>query len=219
MKTVVIFMEPQVPGNIGFLARTMKNFGVEDLLLVDPDCEITEETKARAMHAQDILEDAEEMENLDKALNSVDMSVATTSNPKGFLPSNLAEKASSRKGKLGLVFGREDNGLTNQEIKKCDLVAHIPASEEYGTLNVTHAAAVFFYEMFRRTYEEEKRVKMSSKIGLVDSFRYLAEHDKVGFSNPDGAVKMFRNVISRAFVTSQEARAVKGVFENIKEDL
>ncbi len=219
MNTKVIFVEPQTSGNIGFIARSMKNFRLNELITVNPSCEIDDDSKARAMHAEDVLKNSKVFSSLEDALKEVDISVATTSNPKGLTPEKVAEKSSERKGDIGLVFGREDIGLTNDEIRECDLVSYIPASEEYGTLNVSHAAVIFFYEMFRKETEEKERVRRSDKEGLINSFRSLAASEEIGFRNPDNATKMFRDVVSRAFVTPREVRTMKGVFENAKKNL
>ncbi len=120
----VVLVEPKNPGNIGAVARAMMNFDAQHLYLVNP-CELDNVCYARAMHATKILDDAKTFSCFEDAIENLDYLVATSSiesktdkrhlrNP--MLLEDFSEKIFDVKGKIGLVFGREDYGLFNEEI-------------------------------------------------------------------------------------------------------
>ncbi len=145
----------------------MKNFGLEELVLVRP-CVIGEEATKRAMHGIDVLKGARTVFTDDEALTGADFVAATsgvdTTNDKHFnrismTPREFAEKVKGLEGTIALVFGREDFGLDKELLRRCDFLITIPANPEYSILNLSHAASIVFYEMFairRREVEAEE---------------------------------------------------------------
>jgi len=166
----VVFVEPETPGNIGFIARTMKNFGLKKLILINP-CELDEEAYLYAMHATDILENSITFKSLNDMLDKlpVDFLVGTTGIPGGsyklerlpLRPEQFA-KALNTNAKIAILFGREGNGLTNEEILECDIIVSIPTSQEYPIMNVSHAAAIIFYEIFKEREYKPKGIEEAS---------------------------------------------------------
>jgi len=154
----VVFVEPESPGNIGFLARTMKNFGLTNLVLINP-CKMENESYYKAMHARDVVSNSETYYSLEEFLKSkeIDSAIGTTGNAGGSYnvariavsPEQLADTINYN-GNIALIFGREGNGLSNEEISLCDVIVSIPTHDYYPILNITHAAAIIFYEMFKR---------------------------------------------------------------------
>ncbi len=117
----VIVVEPKTGGNIGAIARSMYNFGLKELILVNPR-ELGDEAYTRAMHAQDILDNAVITESFEEAIKMVDLVAATSARTTHgekktirvpMTPEELFERFESYPGKIGLVFGREDYGLYN----------------------------------------------------------------------------------------------------------
>lgn len=212
----VVFVEPETPGNVGALARLMANFGLSELVLVNP-CEMDGEAKARAIHAWPIIQKAKRM-SFDEAIEGFDNIIAPTakvssdrSTTRAFLtPRELAEKLKGTKGRYCLVFGRESCGLKNHELRKCDITVHINCSPEYRTMNITHAAAIVFYELFSEKTNPVRRSVPREKRDMVDLFERLAF--SVDMRNPENAVKQFNNVVSRAFISGSEANGIAGVF-------
>ncbi len=223
----VIVVEPKTGGNIGAIARSMKNFGLRELILVNPR-ELGEEAYTRAMHAQDILDDAIIVESLDEAAKRVYLMAATSARivhgeKKTIRVPMTAEeffkKFRDYDGKIGLVFGREDYGLYNHELMKCDLFITIPADPEYPVLNLSHAATVIFYELYRQGYEpterteaswEEKEKLFSFFDGLLDAINWPEYKKK-------RASITFRRLISRAGPTKWEFYTIAGVIKRAKE--
>ncbi|RLF93089.1 rRNA methyltransferase, partial [Thermococci archaeon] len=146
----VILVEPEVEENIGFIARLMKNFSLEKLILLKPKVDIGSKAMVTAMHATDVLSGLE-MLGLDLADLRHDYSliVGTTAKEGGtedllrrtIFPWEISKSISEVEDEVALVFGRESTGLTREELEVCDLLIRIPTSENYPSLNLSHAAA------------------------------------------------------------------------------
>ncbi|MCD4739909.1 TrmJ/YjtD family RNA methyltransferase [archaeon] len=211
----VVFVEPETPGNIGALARTMANFGLKELVLVNP-CEIDEKAKARAVGALPILENAQIMA-FNKAIHGFDAVIGTTARvysdyntTRAFVtPRELSKQFKKTKGNYCFVLGRESSGLKNNELRKCDISVHIPCSPGYRALNITHAAAILFYELFSEKENKSRTSTQRQKQDMLTLFEKLAL--SVDMRNPKNAVKQFNSVISRAFVSGSEAQGISGV--------
>jgi TrmH family RNA methyltransferase len=224
----VVFVEPETPGNIGFLARTMKNFGLTNLVLINP-CKLENESYYQAMHARDVVSNLQTYDSLKEflILKQIDSAVATTGTAGGsyniariaVTPEQLADSISYN-GNLALIFGREGNGLSNKEIALCDVIVSIPTHENYPILNITHAAAIIFYELFKRekSYPVDRLEAATSaeKESLMD---YMDEIIlKLGYPphKSNNASLVFKRIIERAFISGREAHTLKGTLRRIK---
>lgn len=223
----VVFVEPESPGNIGFLARTMKNFGLTKLVLINP-CELKNESFYQAMHARDVVSSCEIYDSLEEFLEEADIStaVATTGNAGGsyniskiaVTPETLSDSINYN-GNTCLLFGREGNGLSNSEISLCDVIVSIPTHEDYPIMNITHAAAIIFYELFKReksypvdNLEAASSEEKKSVVALMDDI--IA---KLGYPEhkTKNASLVFNRIIQRAFITGREAHTLKGTLRRI----
>jgi TrmH family RNA methyltransferase len=225
----VVFTEPESPGNIGFLARTMKNFGLTKLILINP-CSIENETWFQAMHAKDIIRERKTYSSLEEFRDSegIDFLVGTTGVAGGshnvpriaVKPEQLRESVNFN-GNIAIIFGREGNGLTNKEIELCDVVVSIPTHEAYPIMNVTHAAAIIFYELFKKdlTFHVEDS-ELASKIEK-ESLIYTMDQiiDKLGYPPHKcrNASTVFRRILGRSFISAREAHTLKGTLRRIKQ--
>ncbi|OYT42029.1 MAG: rRNA methyltransferase [Candidatus Altiarchaeales archaeon ex4484_43] len=226
----VILVEPRYEGNIGSVARVMKNFGFNELILINP-VKLGKEARAMAMHGRDILENAEILDGFEKLKEKFDFLIATTSivgTDRNLLrtpvfPEDL-KNSITLDGKIGLVFGREDYGLYNEEIEACDLLVSIPASEEYPTLNLSHSVAILLYEISRQRFENrKKRLKKFRKADLVEKEVLLEKFDSFVDSVHDReqdaklAKKTFRQLIGRAFISGRESFTLIGLFRKARD--
>jgi tRNA/rRNA methyltransferase len=225
----VVFVEPETPGNIGFLARTMKNFGLKQMVLINP-CPLEHDSYYMAMHAREIIYNRQEYHSLEEFLKTgkIDFAVGTTGEAGGsynipriaVTPDNLAQSLNVD-GNIALILGREGDGLTNHELKLCDVVVSIPTHESYPILNVTHAAAIIFYELFKNEkpypVEDLDEASLDEKQDLI---RYMDEVlDNLDYPphKKKNASTAFRRVIGRAFISGREAHTLKGMFRRIKD--
>lgn len=227
----IVFVEPESPGNIGFLARTMKNFGLKQLVLINP-CSLEKEAWFQAMHAKEIIKKSRNYPSLEDFMmeEKVDFLVGTTGVAGGsynvsriaIKPEQLRESI-NLKGNIALIFGREGNGMTNHEINLCDVVVSIPTHESYPIMNITHAAAIIFYEIFKKDLEFnvvdgelashlEKESLISSMNQIVDNLEYPPHKNKT-------ARTVFRRILGRSFITSREAHTLQGTLRRIQQKL
>ncbi len=224
-----IVVEPEIEGNLGFLARTMANFDIEKLILVNPQFRIGEEARNRAVHAQDILDDALILESLEDAVERVDFAVATSgvdSSSSNILrntmtPEKAAERAGNVEGDIAVVLGRESKGLSNDEIRQCDFVVKIPTSDDYPVMNVTHAAAVIFYELFKHRDKAEKKPASSraEKKQLEQIFKNMLETMDYAEEDRERAMQCLTNFVGRSFLEQREAHTLIGLLQKIESQL
>ena len=157
----VVFVECETPGNVGFLARTMANFGLKNLVLINPT-KLTNEAYYQATHGKYIVENAKIYPTLDDFYQSqrIDFKVASTGMAGGSY--NLARipikpeelgKSINVENKTAILFGREGDGLSNKEIGDCDICVSIPTDPTYPIMNISHAAAIIFYELFKNKHD------------------------------------------------------------------
>ncbi|MEG4857624.1 RNA methyltransferase [Microcoleus sp. K1-B6] len=163
----IVLVEPAGPLNVGSVARVMKNMGLHQLVLVNPQCDyLGEEARLMAVRAADILETAKVVESLPAALVGCVRAIATTGDDSRSLPTQLEEPAEALPWLLeapsALIFGREDCGLTNAELNRAQRLIRIPTSDAYTSLNLAQAVAICCYELYReegRRKREEGRGK------------------------------------------------------------
>lgn len=227
----IVFVECETSGNVGFLARTMANFGLKNLVLINP-CKLKDDAYYQAMHAKSIVETAEIYPDLDTFLESkqIDFVIGTTGAPGGsynlsripIRPEELGKKINTN-NTSAILFGREGDGLTNNEIDKCDMIVSIPTDPSYPIMNITHAAAIIFYEIFknRNTFPKEgltestyteKKYLLKDMEEIIDTLN-IPEHKK------KNGLKTFKNIINRAFITGREAHTFIGILRHINQVL
>lgn len=217
----MIVVEAKYDGNLGAVARAMANFGLSDLVLVNPPA-LGNAARERAVHAWSILEKARVCTSLDEALQGIDYAVGTASdvarNEKRDLRRpmplrDLAKRVWDLSGNVGILLGREDFGLVNDEVERCDVVVTIPTHPEYRSMNLSHAAAVIFYELMasryaprapRRANAKERDVLYAHWNALLNAIE-LPEH-RVKIMN----VTMKR-ILGRAMLSGWEYNRLMGV--------
>ena len=210
----------------------MMNFEFDNLFLVNP-CNFDDECYSRAMHAKKILDNAKVFLSFENAVKNLDFLVATSSiesqNDKRHLRNAVlledsASKISKLDGKIGLVFGREDYGLYNDEIAACDIMLRIPTSESYLSLNLSHAVSLVLYTLYvKKTFlsKEKRRIGKIEKEKLFDFFSSLLEEINYPEHKKENTKVMFRRIMGRAMPSKWEYHTLMGVLsktlEKIKE--
>lgn len=224
-----IVVEPEIEANLGFLARTMANFDIEELILVDPQFTIGEEARNTAVKAQELLDDARIVDTMEEAVQQVDFAVGTTAHDaessnvlrNAVEPAEMAERANEVDGDIGIVLGRESKGLSNDELDRCDLVVTIPTDDEYEVMNITHAAAILFYECFTNRSEGEKPEASSrgEKEALENIFKDILTNLDYADAEKERILRCIRNFVGRSFLQKQEAHTLIGFFKNVAHEL
>ncbi len=227
----VILIGPKKSGNIGAIARLIKNFNIKELIVIDPKCRINTITaRKRAMHADYIIKRTRPKKI--SYLKKFDYLIATTSKlgtdyniPRSPIsPGQLAKKLSkieSKDRKIGIVFGREDKGLFNDEIALCDYTVTIPTSPQYPAMNLSHSVSIILYELFR-TSEKAKitdRFIPASKTEKQQVLKMLKRSmQKMDFRTPSKKqtqILVWKKLISKSLLTKREAYALMGFLKKI----
>ena len=219
----VVLVEPQYRDNVGHAARAMLNFGVGELWLVNAP-PVDDETRTRAVHAQRVLNEARYAPSLAEARRSFDhlvgfaARISTMDKAHRRMSENLpdvARRLEDMPGRVALVFGREDFGLSNEDVEACDILCTIPTSPAYRSMNLSHAVGVALYEVTRADHRRPPYVSMAKpheRDILFATFRHLQA--ELGFRphRIEQAELMFRRVIGRAGLTAWEYHRLMGVF-------
>jgi tRNA/rRNA methyltransferase len=224
----IVLVAPEYPGNVGYVARVMANFGVEELFLVK-GCEITDEARDRAVHAQAILNNARRVGLLQEALDGVDLAVGTTAIlavPDKIVWRNsipIREGAALVRGagpKIALVFGRESRGLLNDELEHLDLLLTIPTNDAYPSLNVSHAVAVALYELSQavRRIPEQELATRADREALLDRFEELMAAQGLPAWKVARNRIVFRRLLGRPGLTKWEFHSMSGVVRRAKDE-
>ena len=227
MDLSVILVNPLYQGNVGAVARAMANFGLDKLIIVG-SFSVEEEARCRAKHANHVLENIIFYNSLKDLRDDFDLLVATTgiigtdyNLPRS--PLSLIEvvhELGGFSGKVGLVFGSEDSGLSNSDLMLCDFTLHIPASKDYSVLNLSHAASIVFYEFFKvkqdkirsehplaSCRERDEAIKVVDEVVSNMSFRDEGDRDTQRV--------VWRRILGKSFLTRRELFSVIGFFRNI----
>lgn len=156
MNVSFVLIAPAVPGNIGASARAIKTMGFNQLSLVNPCEYIGNEAQWRAHGSFDILENAKKFSDLDSATSNYDLIIGTTANTKrsareDFVPiEQLSTLITSKKHHIenvAIVFGCEESGMSNEDLRKCDIVSTIPLKTTFPSLNLSQAVMLYAYEL------------------------------------------------------------------------
>ena len=208
----------------------MMNFDFDKLYLVNP-CELDDRCYSRAMHAGEILDNAQVFSSFSNAIENLDYLVATSSIESktdkkhlrgSVLLEDFVEKISELDGRIGLIFGREDYGLYNNELVKCDIVLRIPTSESYLSLNLSHAVGIVLYSLYvmRDFVPREKRfIGKLEKEKLFEFFSIILDEINYPVHKKENTSIMFKRIMGRAMPSMWEYHTLMGVFSKIIEKM
>ena len=232
----VVLVGTTHPGNIGATARAMKNMGILDLALVEPKEFPSDVATFRSKAAKDILEKASVHTSLEEAIYECELVVGTSARGRTIPwpvlnPREAAEEMhkSSLNGKVAIVFGREDRGLTNEELGLCNFHVHIPSDPEYSSLNLSQAVQILAYEI-RLSYLQDRHVnkeywdvelanneQTERLINHMDEL--MQEVDFYDVENPRKLLVRVRRFFKRSKIDVMEANIFRGLFATIQKKL
>ena len=232
----VVLVGTTHPGNIGATARAMKNMGILDLALVEPKEFPSDVATFRSKAAKDILEKASVHTSLEEAISECELVVGTSARGRTvpwpvLNPREAAEEMhkSSLNGKVAIVFGREDRGLTNEELGLCNFHVHIPSDPEYSSLNLSQAVQILAYEI-RLSYLQDRHVneeywdvelanneQTERLINHMDEL--MQEVDFYDVENPRKLLVRVRRFFKRSKIDVMEANIFRGLFASIQKKL
>lgn len=221
----IVLVGPLYGGNVGSVCRAMANMGFSDLGLVAPRRLNMDEAKMMACHATDILDNRTEFTSLAEAVADCGAVMGATARTGLYrqhakTPREWAGRAVAEadKGKVALIFGPEDNGLTNEDLALCTQIIQIPTTEAYTSLNVAQAAMICCYELFVAggSYEPplEKSPEASSELRERMFMLWREVLLRVGFMKEDNADHMMlglRRVMGRGALTVDDVHIMMGI--------
>ncbi len=227
-KIHIILVEPQIPENIGFAARAMTNMGLSHLHLVNPrNCDLSRVVKTATGPSIEVIEQMEVHEELRPALGPFSYVVGTTARTGSLRPAltdprSLAQDLIdiTQQNVVAILFGCEDRGLTNEDLKYCHTIATIPTSR-FASLNLAHSVLLFAYEIFMAAREEKPKdlPRMANKFELEGMYDHLKEVlTKIGFldpQNPEHWLLNIRRFLSRMPLRARDVRIIRGICRQI----
>lgn len=226
---IIILVEPQSPGNIGMTCRAMKNMGCSQLRIVNGCDRFDSEALKFAVSARDLLESAVVFPDLASAMADCTLTVGTTRRHGKYRqeilsPPEVAVRLREQVSpdcRAALVFGREDSGLTTEELSLCRWHATIPTSEEYGSLNLAQSVLIFCYELGKATESAGggRTIDPANSREMETLFAHFgATLNKIGFlneQNPAHMMRSLRRIFFRADLDSREVTVLRGMLTQI----
>jgi TrmH family RNA methyltransferase len=220
----IVLVEPQEAGNVGAVARAMKNFGFDDLWIVGNHPKLEPLAGWWASGADDVIAGAHFVPTLHYALADAKVTVATTSargrtTPVGLTPFDLPALAGENL--LALVFGREDSGLTTAEMMQCQRTASIPTHPDFPTMNLAQSVCVFCFACSIQPAGRLKPAAARPNAALIERLHERAESLllEIGFlheNNPDRIYDDLRTIAGRADLDEREATILLGIIRQIE---
>lgn len=234
----IVLVNTSHPGNIGAAARAMKNMGLSDLCLVEPRKFPHRDAEARAAGATDILENARVVDDLDEALSDCQLVVGASARSRTIPwpivnPRELAAIVAplTEDVRVAVLFGREDRGLTNDELQRCHHHVHIPVNEEFSSLNIAAAVQVITYElrMAKLSSVQEVRpqwgtdwdVELADNRELERLFEHLeqtlTEVDFLDPEKPRNLMPRLRRLFLRSIPDKLEVNILRGMLTAVQK--
>jgi tRNA/rRNA methyltransferase len=228
----IVLVEPAGPLNVGASARVMKNLGLQQLVLVNPQCDpLSAEAKLMAVHAVDILEAANVVATLPEALQGCQRAIATTArvrtlsavleHPRTALPWLITPNQAA-----ALIFGPEYRGLANEELNYAQRFVRIPSSQSYSSLNLAQAVAICCYELSAFAQDgnfsaDTTATRPSASLDVLEGYYQQLEALllNIGYLYPHTAasrMEKFRQIFNRAQLDSAEVTMLRGILTQIK---
>lgn len=225
----LVMVRPRGSGNIGSVARAMKNVGAQELAIVGKARTRSFWARAMAVHGRDVLAETQCYESIRAAVADCTLVVGTTCRSGLYrshsqTPRQVAPEIvrAAKKGRVALLFGPENHGLSNKDLEHCQLLVTIPTHPEYQSLNVAQAAVICLYELYVASLipageSDIQRVEAEQIERLFDIMRNSLL--KIGFldsENPEHILLALRRILGRAGLEEKDVRILTGMFRQIE---
>ena len=228
-----ILVRPQIGENIGSVARAIKNFNIKHLRMVNPRCNWpNQKALATSVGAKDILKSTKIYTSVEKSIEDLDVIFASSSrirkvNKKVISILNLKTKIQKGR-KVGVIFGPEASGLSNDEISYADYLVKIPTNKKFSSLNLSHSAIIFCFEFFQYffgkkfVYKSSYKSSVATKSEVNKFLKFIIDKlDRRGFLQPNhkrkSMIRNINNIFHRLNLSEQEIRILLGIFTNLNQ--
>jgi len=224
----VILVEPQIPENIGSVARAMFNMGIRDLSLVNPkNCDLSRVLKTATGPSIDLVEEMGVFDDLPAATGPYSYVVGTTARVGSLRPAQREPRQLAvdlipiaQNNRVALLFGPEDRGLSNEHLRCCHVIANIPTAE-FSSLNLAQAVMIFCYEILlaHRGPGKKAEPRLADNFELEGMYAHLKDAlSRIGFldpQNPEHWMLNVRRFLSRYPLRAREVRVLRGICRQI----
>lgn len=233
MSITIVLVRPLFSGNLGSVARAMKNMGLRELFLIEPEALPSDgEAKKMAAHAKDVLHESKIFSDLKTALQDFDLVVGTSrrkgkergnwTTPREFgqLSAEIVEEK-----RIAILFGPEDSGLSNEEITLCQKIVEIPSHSDFPSLNLAQAVMVIAYECFTASLGAQtptpKKLPKTAKVESLENFysdlgELLLEIGFLREDNPLHLMRLLRHFFNRAQASEKEVKIFRGILRQLR---
>ena len=231
--TYFILARPQLGENIGFVARALKNFNLTKLRIVNPKCNWpNQKALATSVGAKNVLKSSTIYNTVEESVGDLDIIFATTSrirkvNKKIISVLDIKKKI-KKKQKVGIIFGPESSGLSNNELNCADYLVKIPSNEKFSSLNLSHSVIIFCFQLFQHFsskkffYNSTYKSSIATKAQVNKFLNFIIQGlDKKGFLQPEhkrkSMIRNINNIFYRINLSEQEIRILLGIFSTLNE--
>ena len=228
-----ILVRPQLGENIGATARALKNFNLSKLRIVNPRSGWPNQRAiATSVGAKNILKSTKIYNSLDKSIGDLNLIFATTSrirkvNKKIISISDLNKNIKNNQ-KIGIIFGPESSGLSNNELNCADYLVKIPTNKKFNSLNLSHSVILFCFQLFgffskkNFIYKSNYKNLKASKSEVNEFLNFIIQSlDKKGFLQPDhkrqSMIRNIENIFYRTNLSDKEIRILLGIFSTLNK--
>ena len=228
-----ILVRPQMGENVGSAARALKNFNLSKLRVVNPRCNWpNNKALATSVVAKNILKSAKVYDSIEKSVADLDIIFASTSRirkvNKRIISILDLNKKIKEKQKIGVIFGPEASGLSNDEVNCADYLVKIPTNKKFSSLNLSHSVILFCFQLFQKfskkkfVYNSNYKSSIASKFEVNKFLNFVINAlDKKGFLQPDhkkqSMIRNINNIFHRLSLSEQEIRILLGIFSTLNE--
>ena len=231
-KVGFVLVKPQLPENIGFCARALKNFGFKKLDLVNPKEKWpNKKAIATSVGANDLLKKAKTYSNIKTAIDNYDIIYASSARKRDINKKHLSFKQfvenikKNKHKKIGIIFGPEASGLSNEDISHSNYIFKIPVNKNFESINLSHSLIIVCFELFKvlkpgYLKKQKKLTDITSKKTFNIFFDFLESRlEKKGFFSPKEKKKIMlinlRNIFGRMELSNKELRILSSVFSKL----
>jgi tRNA (cytidine32/uridine32-2'-O)-methyltransferase len=225
----IVLIDPSHPGNIGSVARAMKNMALSDLVLVRPRAFPHAEAVALAAGADDILSAARVVDTVAEAISDASFIAGTTSRPRSYYwefttPRDVAGRIVElpEENRAALLFGSERYGLATEDLNHCNVLVRIPANPEYCSLNLGMAVQLLAYEIFTSREQPKSRTQLELPLAASGDVEHFFAHlhqvlGEIDFDDRTGhLMERLRRLFNRAQLDRNELNILRGILSAVQ---
>jgi TrmH family RNA methyltransferase len=225
----IVLIDPSHPGNIGSVARAMKNMALHELVLVRPRAFPHAEANALAAGADDVLSSARIVGTVAEAIGDCGFIAGTTSRPRSYYwefttPRDVAGRiaALGEENRAALLFGSERYGLANDDLQYCNVLVRIPANADYCSLNLAMSVQLLAYEIFMAREQPQSRVQLELPLAPSSDVERFYTHlhqvlEEIDFGDRTGhLMERLRRLFNRAQLDRNELNIMRGILSAVQ---